>query len=49
MSIIGLAVAVVAMASALIVGAPAAIMGAAVNVNPGPGDRRCRVGTAGVH
>ena len=35
-SIIGLAVAVVAIASALIVGAPTAIMGAAVNVNPGP-------------
>jgi len=35
-SIIGLAVAVVAIASALIVGAPAAIMGAAINVNPGP-------------
>jgi hypothetical protein len=35
-SIIGLAVAVVAIASALIVGAPTAIMGAAVNVTPGP-------------
>ena len=35
-SIIGLAVAVVAIASALIVGAPTAIMGAVVNVNPGP-------------
>jgi hypothetical protein len=35
-SIIGLAVAVVAIASALIVGAPTAIMGAVVNANPGP-------------
>jgi hypothetical protein len=36
MSIVGLAVAVVAIAAALIVGAPSAIMGAAVNLNPGP-------------